>query len=124
MPQFIKWNRNAQRASHYPMSSRVKCVLLLAVVCVMSVAGWRVSASRAANATGGESHEGLARILNPDGTLQARARGSFETSGYRMELTAMGAPRFVPLASPACGTPDWDAQFSLPNGTTGSVQAV
>src|SRR5260370_13272112 len=68
----------------------------------------------------------LSNILNADGTLNRNpgVAGSFDASGYRMELTARGAPRFVPAAGPACGTPDWDPQFGLPNGTNGTVSAL
>src|SRR5581483_9122119 len=38
----------------------------------------------------------VAGILNPDGTLHTGQSGSFDPSGYRMGLTATGAPRFVP----------------------------
>ena len=61
-------------------------------------------------------------MLQADGSLRAGVAGSFDASGYRMELTATGAPRFVP-AQAGCGTADWDAQFGL-NGTNGEVDAL
>ncbi|MDQ3013016.1 MAG: cadherin repeat domain-containing protein, partial [Acidobacteriota bacterium] len=55
---------------------------------------------------------GLAAALNPDGSLRAGAGGSFDASGFRMEYSATGAPRFV--AAAACN--GWDTQFAPPNG--------
>src|SRR4051812_35761121 len=52
------------------------------------------------------SREGLASVLQTDGTLRAGVAGSFDASGYRMEYELNGVPRFV--AQAACGTPDWD----------------
>src|SRR5260370_41772392 len=68
----------------------------------------------------------LSNILNADGTLNQNpgVAGSFDVSGYRMELTARGAPRFVPLAGPDCGTPDGDPQFGLSHGANGTVSAL
>ena len=77
-----------------------------------------------AAADSGRSHSGqrdLAAALNPDGSLRLGTGGSFDTSGYRMELTATGEPRFV-QAPPACS--GWDTQFSLPNGVNGTVRAL
>src|SRR5262249_19881766 len=117
------FQRRTAMASTKTLSLRTMLALGLVLSLIgSSFAGWRVSASRAVSAPGGRS-DGLAGVLNPDGMLQAGARGSYETSGYRMELTATGAPRFVPLSPLACGTPDWDAQFSL-NGANGVVNAL
>lgn len=77
--------------------------------------GW--SASPAATAPRA-SQEGLASVLQPDGTLRANVAGSFDASGYRMQYGPNGVPRFV--AQGACGTPDWDAQFGV-NGTNDLV---
>ena len=88
----------------------------------LDLTGWDVSASREATAPGG-SQEGLASVLQADGSLRAGVAGSFDVSGYRMELTATGAPRFVP-AQAGCGTADWDAQFALANGTNDAVRAL
>src|SRR5260370_3274337 len=82
-----------------------------------------VSIERAERWVGAAS---LSNILNADGTLNQNpgVAGSFDVSDYRMELTATGAPRFVPLAGPGCGTSDWDSQFGLSNGTNGTVSAL
>jgi hypothetical protein len=101
--------------------------LLVLIILVLGFAGWRVSARRAnASADSGQAHNqqnGLAAALNPDGSLRAGASGSFDASGFRMEYSATGAPRFVPAAQPtACS--GWDTQFSLPNGVDGYVSAL
>ncbi|MBL8208087.1 MAG: hypothetical protein JNM09_27890, partial [Blastocatellia bacterium] len=73
-----------------------------------------------------EESQSIKHILNSDGTLKLGAglKGSFETKGYRMELAANGAPRFVAAAPPPPGCDGWDSQFSLPNGTNGSINVV
>jgi hypothetical protein len=96
---------------------RLLACVALSVLC-LSLAGWRVVAHRAAD---GGQLSGMARVLNPDGTLKRGVEGSFDTTGYRLEYTASGAPRFV---AQACSAPDWDAQFGLPNGTNGTVYAL
>src|SRR5438477_596745 len=78
-----------------------------------------VSASRATSTPSGRQ-TGLASALNPDGTLRSDARGSFDTSGFRLALTVTGAPRFVPMS--VCS--GWDTQFSWPNGVSGVVRAL
>lgn len=83
------------------------------------------------------SSRSLTELLNPDGTpnLSSGVQGSFNTNGYRMELTPSGAPRFI---AQACGTPSsegWDTQFSsnfitgdsfgsFSNSTPGDVRAI
>jgi hypothetical protein len=80
-----------------------------------SMPGWRVGA---ASGNGGKL-PALAGALNSDGSLRAGVDGSFDTSGYRMEMSASGAPRFM---ATACS--GYDTQFALPNGTNGSVYAT
>src|SRR6185295_7680977 len=67
----------------------------------------------------------LSTALNADGTVKLGAglNGSFDVSGFRMELTESGAPRFVPQA---CGVPSesWDSQFGMSNGPAGPVFAL
>jgi hypothetical protein len=67
----------------------------------------------------------LANALNADGTLKANAdaSGSFDVSGYQMEMTATGAPRFV-QAGCATALGSWDTQFNLPDGVNGQVRAM
>jgi len=62
----------------------------------------------------------LAEAINPDGTLKVRS-GTFNTEGYRIELTPGGAPRFVEMQAGCSG---WDTQFQLPNGVSGTVLAL
>jgi hypothetical protein len=62
----------------------------------------------------------LAGVLDEDGSLRLGINGSFDTSGFRMELSPAGAPRFV--AEPACS--GWDTQFSVPDGVDGTVSAL
>ncbi len=104
----------------YPVlvrSMRFACVL--AVLIGLSFTAWRVGASvysqrLSAGQTTPAAHDrnGLAAALNPDGSLRAGANGSFNTSGFRMEYSATGAPRFVAAASGDF----WDTQFNMPNG--------
>ncbi|HMV48106.1 MAG TPA: Ig domain-containing protein, partial [Blastocatellia bacterium] len=79
---------------------------------------------RRANAhiTSLDANVSLAEALGPDGTIKATT-GNFNTEGYRMELAANGAPRFVPAVAPKTDT-CWDTQFTLPNGTSGTVNAL
>lgn len=87
-------------------------LIVLLGALVFSLAGWRAVAGQQASApSSGQS--GLADALTRDGSLKAGASGSFDARGFRMELSANGAPRFVPAAQqPACT--GWDTQFSLP----------
>jgi N-acetylneuraminic acid mutarotase len=79
---------------------------------------WSASPEATATKVG---REGLASVLQPDGTLRAGVAGSFDASGYRMKYGPNGVPRFV--AQAVCGTPDWDGQFGL-NGTNDLVNAL
>jgi hypothetical protein len=67
----------------------------------------------------------LAGLLNADGTinLEAGLTGSFDVSGYRMELAANQQPRFVPKAIQAGCTDNWDDRFASP-GTDNTVWAL
>src|SRR5260370_41470425 len=95
-------------------------VILLAVL----LAGlWMPAQDSAPSASAHSKSSTVESVLNPDGSLGAGVAGSFDVSGYRMELTATGAPRFVP-AQAGCGTADWDAQFGLANGTNDAVRAL
>jgi hypothetical protein len=87
----------------------------------LSFAGWRVGASQSsANTKNGGDQNGLASVLGPDGSLKPGVNGSFNASGYRMETTENGTPRFVPTAAqPGCN--GWDTQFGLDNGANGEV---
>jgi len=64
-----------------------------------------------------EEAQSIKHILNADGTLKLGAglKGSFETKGYRMELAANGAPRFV--SAPLLGGEGRESQFTLLPGT-------
>ena len=114
--------RNSRPSGHSRILSVRLAVTSFVLLFVISpnLTGW--SASREPTAPSA-SQEGLASVLQADGSLRAGVAGSFDASGYRMELTATGAPRFVP-AQAACGTADWDAQFGPPNGTNGEVDAL
>ena len=101
--------------------SGVTSFVLLFVI-ISNLTGWRMSASRDATALGA-SQQCLASVLQADGSLRAGVAGSFDVSGYRMELTAAGAPRFVPGGA-GCETADWDGQFALANGTNHEVDAL
>lgn len=93
--------------------------LVLSLIGLRS-SGWRVAAGPQ-SAPQASNQNGLAGALNADGTLRAGASGSFDTSDFRMELTATGAPRFVEAQAVCNG---WDTQFSLPNGVNGTVFAL
>jgi len=62
----------------------------------------------------------IAALLNPDGTIKPGLNGSFDPNGYRMELTATGAPRFMPMQG-GCGPSDWDPQFTMPLSVAGGM---
>ena len=79
----------------------------------------------------------IARLLNPDGTLNTSTglTGSVNVAGYRMVTGTKGAPRFVPqtadsdgsgAAIAASGNPDdsWDNRFFFPPGVDGEVYAL
>lgn len=65
--------------------------------------------------------QALAGVLNVDGTVRPGMAGSFDASGYRMEYTATGAPRFAPKTAES--DDKWDGQFGVP-GVDGSVYAI
>jgi hypothetical protein len=92
---------------------------LLLVLSSLSWLGWRVAA-RDARLTAERNNLSIA--LNPDGTLQAGASGSFDVHSYRMEQTANGAPRFVPAGAAQADCPGWDSQFDA--GVNGYVFAM
>lgn len=108
------------------------CSALTLAVLLFNLAQWRGFKPMAASALGalashstnfmlaGGPTSPLSRLLNPDGTLKPGARGSFDTSGFRMALTATGAPSFVPVV--ACN--GWDTQFGPPNGVNAIVNAL
>ncbi len=125
----IQINRLFHRAGR-----RIQLISLLALALVlvsglmqMSHAARKVAAvTPSANAAA----EDLGKLLNPDGTLRldANSRGSFNPAGYRMELTASGAPRFVgdpayTLRTQAAGDERWDSQFTLA-GANNEVLAI
>lgn len=120
-----KENSPAQNSSRRPAAARqLSAALLSALVLILlgfSLSGWRSAAGRQAMPTA-TGQNGLAAALNPDGSLRAGASGSFDASGFRMEYSATGAPRFVAAPQMACS--GWDTQFSLPNGVSDDVQAL
>ncbi len=67
----------------------------------------------------------LTTILNADGSIKtaAGASGSFAASGYRMEYTATGAPRFMRATAAGCGDERWASQFN-PRGTNEDIFAL
>jgi trimeric autotransporter adhesin len=90
------------------------------MLCLLSLSllGWRAAGgAKTASPAGGQNS--LAGVLNADGSLKPGVRGSFDVSGYRMEYTASGAPRFVPAGAAQAECNSWDPQFSL-NGTRGT----
>lgn len=95
-----------------PNFVRLSCFLFC--LFILSLPGWQSKPSQAGGNSGG-----LAAALNPDGSLRAGVDGSFDMNGYRLEMTASGAPRF--MATTCSG---YDTQFALPNGTNGSVYAM
>jgi hypothetical protein len=67
----------------------------------------------------------LASALAPDGTLLPGSTGSFDASGWTLDPTATGAPRFVPgtpVDKAGCGD-GWDDRFTM-RGTNASVLAL
>ncbi len=66
----------------------------------------------------------VADILNGDGSVKLGTNGSFDLSGFRMEYSPNGAPRFAAIPAEAGGCTDWDDQFGLPNGLDGFVYAM
>ncbi|MCI1186405.1 hypothetical protein MON38_03170 [Hymenobacter sp. DH14] len=80
----------------------------------------------AARATAGPTATGrsLAEALNPDGTLQAGAAGSFDARAFRMGTAPDGQPVFRPAGAKGTGDERWADGFNLPNGTDGTVYAV
>ncbi len=67
----------------------------------------------------------LAGALAADGTLLPGISGSFDASGWSLDTTAQGPPRFVPaqpIDKAGCGD-GWDDRFTM-RGTIGSVKAV
>jgi hypothetical protein len=69
----------------------------------------------------------LAKALNPDGTLKAGLRGSFDASGYAVGTdAATGQPTFRPAGTRTtlgAGDENWQGGFDLP-GTNNPVLAV
>jgi VCBS repeat protein/putative Ig domain-containing protein/HYR domain-containing protein/HYDIN/CFA65/VesB family protein/S-layer family protein len=68
----------------------------------------------------------IAGLLNSDGTLKLGEgiTGSFDVSGYRMELGERGEPRFVAQSSPQGGCSDnWASGFTI-QGASGDVRAI
>lgn len=92
-------------------------VAILGLSMLVSQARRSEQSSGAAQAPATKPAQSLQEVLNPDGTLKlgAGVKGSFETKGYRMELAANGAPRFV--TAPPPGGNEWASRFSLPKGT-------
>jgi hypothetical protein len=72
------------------------------------------------------SDSSLSTVLNPDGSLNVAARGSFDPRGFRMGYGPNGEPKFVSqkqLAGGGCPVDNWDTSFSI-NGTDDRVHAV
>ena len=101
--------------------SRISLLLLALVLSLVgfSLSGWRIAISRETT-TAISRQNGPAAAFNPDGSLRADTIDSFEKRGFRRDLTAAGAPCFVPVA-PCSG---WDTQFAPPNGLNAKVNAV
>ncbi|MBO2008240.1 IPT/TIG domain-containing protein [Hymenobacter negativus] len=84
----------------------------------------------AARATGTEPTSptpSLASALNPDGTLRAGLKGSFDARQFVMENGADGHPIFRPARVArikGAGDEKWADGFGLPNGLNGTVRAV
>ncbi|UOQ99291.1 hypothetical protein MUN81_07270 [Hymenobacter sp. 5317J-9] len=75
--------------------------------------------------TGPGSPATLESILNPDGTVRAGAKGSFNASGFVLSTSPDGKPAFKQAARGALGAGDayWSNDFAVP-GTNNSVSAV
>ncbi|GAB3857174.1 hypothetical protein GCM10028822_30450 [Hymenobacter terrigena] len=66
----------------------------------------------------------LAEALNPDGTLKAGAKGSFNAHRYKLRTAPDGRPTFRPLGTTAAGDERWQDGFGPANGTNGKVFAM
>ncbi len=66
----------------------------------------------------------LATALNLDGTLRPGARGSFDARTFRMGIAPDGRPVFRPAGAAGAGDERWADGFGLPNGASGTVNAV
>ena len=85
-----------------------------------------------ARAGAGPGAPALATVLNPDGTVRAGARGSFDATGYALATAPGGRPAFRPAAARAlrsvlgplgAGDSNWSDAFAL-NGSNGGVYVV
>ncbi|MBJ6110177.1 T9SS type A sorting domain-containing protein [Hymenobacter sp. BT523] len=70
----------------------------------------------------------LKSILNPDGTVRAGAKGSFNAQGYVLSTSPDGQPSFQPAAAAArgglgAGDSGWSNEFAM-NGANDVVYAV
>ncbi len=104
----------AFRNSHRLKLNKLVLFFLALSVAGLSLAGWRVSAKRG-NDEVAQGGNGLAGVLNPDGTLKPGIQGSFNPAGYRLAYGPKGEPRFVPASSATAamaGCSDgWDNRF-------------
>ncbi|MDO7849557.1 hypothetical protein Q5H92_24555 [Hymenobacter sp. M29] len=66
----------------------------------------------------------LSLALNPDGTLRAGVKGSFDAHNFRMSTAPDGRPVFRPAGTTGTGDERWADGFGLPNGVDGSVNVV
>ena len=93
---------------------------VFAALITVSLHGSPTSARKQPPKTQAQGANSVANVLNEDGSLKPGLNGSFDTNGFRMELSPSGAPLFVPAQS----CTGWDTQFGLPNGTNGQVNAL
>lgn len=71
----------------------------------------------------------LGNILEPDGTVKSGAYGSFDPTGYTLDVAPDGQPTFRPTAvqhissQKGAGDGNWSDAFTM-NGTNGTVYAL
>jgi hypothetical protein len=96
--------------------------LLLALLPL--IRGTRAAAKASGKTESRESGKPLEGMLNSNGTLThpTGVAKSFDARGYRMVLSANGAPRFLPSAQSGCSD-NWDGGFGIA-GANQQVTAI
>ena len=112
--------RLSQSASA-PSAGRLLLALLLALLPLLGAAGSPPGGTLAIPAM--STGPALGKVLNPDGTLRADAKGSFDATGYRMHTGPNGRPAFSPAGIAGAGDENWQDGFGVP-GANGTVNAV
>ncbi|MEW6126674.1 MAG: C25 family cysteine peptidase [Acidobacteriota bacterium] len=113
------------------MTQRKKFALCMVFILVANLPAIFSSASILPSAPGFKSPakdsptSPLASMLNADGTLNLKTgfSGSLNASGWRMETTESGEPRFIQQSPQAAGDEKWDTQFNNP-GANSTVNVI